>query len=138
PWSGCVRVRGLRRTRENVPKPTRVTGSPRFSEARIPASAARSARSEPALGHPEASDIRLTISALVIPVLHPERAPGLVHHGLVDVRVAVLGREPLDGAPGHRPDERGHALDPRFGLGRPYNTRRRRGGRGPRGRPSRG
>src|SRR5262245_10744122 len=126
PVRGFFTVRGLRRAAEKVPKPTRVTGSPRFSEARMPASAARSARSEPALGHPEASDIRLTISALVIPLLHPERAPGLVHHGLIDGRVAVLGREAFDGAPGHRPDERGHALDPRFGLWGPDDTRRHR------------
>src|SRR5262245_51482229 len=130
PVRGFFTVRGLRRATENVPKPTRVTGSPRLSEARMPASAARRARSEPALGQPEASDIRLTISALVIPVLHSERAPGLVHHGLIDRRVAVLGRKALDGAPGHRPDERGYALDPRLGLGRPGHARWRRRGRG--------
>src|SRR5262245_44521394 len=129
PVRGFFTVRGLRRATENVPKPTRVTGSPRFSEARMPASAARSARSDPALGHPEASDIRLTISALVISALHPKRAPGLVHHGLVDSRVAVLGREALDRAPGHRPDERGYTLDPRFGLRRPDDARRHRGRR---------
>src|SRR5258705_8611151 len=30
--------------------------------------------------------------------LHPERAPRLVHDGLVDGRIPVLGREPLDRA----------------------------------------
>src|SRR5256886_10689218 len=38
----------------------------------------------------------------------------------------VLG-EPLDRAPGHRPDEFGNALDPRLGLRRPRDAR----GRGP-------
>src|SRR5438093_1765992 len=57
--------------------------------------------------------------------LHPKRTTHLIHHGLVDGRVPVLGREPLDRAPGHRPDERWDPLDPRFGLGRQLDPRRR-------------
>src|SRR3989442_13315310 len=66
PVRGFFSVRGLRRATENVPKPTSVTASPRFSEPRIPASAAPSARSEPDFGHPAAAAILTTRSALVI------------------------------------------------------------------------
>src|SRR2546426_317767 len=54
PVRGFFSVRGLRRATENVPKPTSVTASPCLSDARIPASSARMARSVDALGHPAA------------------------------------------------------------------------------------
>src|SRR5262249_7772327 len=107
PVRGFRRVRGFLRATENVPNPTSVTASPRFSEARIPPSAARSARSVPALGQPDAAAIRATISAFVISShtrrvhLHPERAARLVHHRFIDGRVAVLGGESLDRASRH-------------------------------------
>src|SRR5262245_22548810 len=134
PVRGFRRVRGFLRATENVPNPTSVTASPRFSEALIPPSAARSARSVPALGQPDAAAIRATISAFVISAhtcrahLHPERAPRLVHHGLVDGRVAVLGGESLDRASRHRTDERRNPLHARLRLGRPPHGRRLDGG----------
>src|SRR5215470_12696181 len=110
-------VRGRRRATEKVPKPTRVTGSPRRSAARTAFSIVRSARSLAARGQPEAFAMRATRSARV--TLHSEDDPGLVHHRLGDGQVALAFGEALDGSPSHGTDERGNALQPRLGLRRP-------------------
>ena len=110
-------VRGRRRATEKVPKPTRVTGSPRRSAARTAMSIVRSARSLAARGQPEACAMRATRSARV--TLHPEDDPGLVHHRLGDGRVALALGEALDRAARHRANEGGNALQPRLGLHRP-------------------
>ena len=52
PVRGFFPLRALRRLTAKVPKPTMVTGWPRFSEPWIEASRARSARSAAALVHP--------------------------------------------------------------------------------------
>src|SRR4030095_10667098 len=59
--------------------------------------------------------------------LHTERAPRFIHDGLVDGRVPVFGRESLDRAARHGPDERGDPLYARLRLGRPGPGARRHG-----------
>src|SRR6266581_1573385 len=104
-------VRGRRRATEKVPKPTRVTASPRRSAPRTPVSVARSARAVTTFDHPVASAIRETSSARVTS-LHAEDGARFVHHLLGDGRVALLFGESLDRAPGHRPDEGRDPLEP--------------------------
>src|SRR5919106_3550580 len=102
-------VRGRRRVAEKLPNPTSVTVSPRLSAPRTAVSIARNARSPTARGHPAASAMRATRSARV--TLHPEDDARLVHHGFGDGPVSLALGEPLDRASGHRPDERGDALE---------------------------
>src|SRR5574341_484694 len=123
PVRGFFIARGLRRATEKVPKQTSGTESPRLSDALIPASMARTARSVEALGQPAAAAIRTTRSALVI-ALHTERGARLVHHRGRDGGEAALRREALDRPPRHRADERGDALDTRLGVRRPHDRRR--------------
>src|SRR6267142_849044 len=110
-------LRGRRRATEKVPKPTRVTVSPRLREARTAPSIARSARSLTARGQPAASAMRATSWARV--TLHPEDGLRLVHHRLGDGGVPLVAGEALDRAARHGADEGGNALEPRLGLARP-------------------
>src|SRR5437773_10972546 len=99
-------VRGFRRATANVPKPTRVTASPRFSEPRMLAIIARSARSAAALDNPAAGAMRFTRSTRV--KSHSERAARVVHHRLRDGGMTLCLRQPLEGLAGHWPNERGN------------------------------
>src|SRR6185503_2864461 len=66
PVRGFLPRRGLRRPTENVPKPTRVTVGPRFSEVLMDASSARRARSDAALVQPLEAAMEATRSARVM------------------------------------------------------------------------
>src|SRR5262245_21922064 len=107
PVRGLRTVRALRRAAENVPKPTRVTVSPRLSAVRMPASIDRTARSATVWDQPVVVAMRLMISARV--TLHAQRGAGLVHHLVGDSRVPLALGIALDRLARHGPDERGDA-----------------------------
>jgi len=77
PVRGLRTVRALRRVAENVPKPTRVTVSPRLSAVRIPASIERTARSVAVLDQPVVVAMRLTRAARVTYMPRAPRASSI-------------------------------------------------------------